>query len=123
MDFQEVFSPSGAVKFFADGQNVTEHVHDAGAGGGWFNQASLCDALKLPRLAQGTGVLHYTDNNFFVTGKAPDSFGWRAQGTLDDLVNGGQVSYREEARLIFDQTSGSFKLFVDNIRLNSIGGP
>jgi len=126
LDIQEVFTPSGAVKFLADGQTVTQHVYALDAGGGWldvWNNTGLCDALKLPRLAQGTGVFHYTESNLSLSGKAPDSFGWRAQGTLDDLVNGGQIRYQEEARLIFDQKSGSFRLFLDRILLSPVGGP
>lgn len=101
--------------------DVTQHVYDLDEGGGWFEQASLCDALQLPRLAQGTGSFRYTDNDLPVSGNGADAFGWRAEGTLEDVVNGGRVRYNEEQTALF-LPNGDFKGFlVENIFLTPIG--
>jgi hypothetical protein len=77
---------------------------------------------RLPRLAQGTGNFRYTNNDFAGGGKGGNAFGWRAEGTLDDLVNGGRARYTEEQTALF-LPDGTFKEFlVENIFLRHIGG-
>lgn len=87
-----------------------------------FFEQGPCAALQLPRLAQGTGNFRYTNNDFAGGGKGGNAFGWRAEGTLDDLVNGGRARYTEEQTALF-LPDGTFKEFlVENIFLRHIGG-
>ena len=113
---------SGRVVSHAIIENPTQHIY-AGIEN-FFSQGSLCDALLLPRVAEGIGD-HFRFNSNCVFGqcdKGARTDGWRAQGTLD-LVNGGQVRYTEEQRIVFNPQTGEFKVLLENIRLTPIGKP
>jgi len=81
---------------------------------------SFCsDFSGVPVLYSGTVAFRETDNNETPTGTEggrANSFGWRAQGVLDDLVNGGQVHYNEELRFIISPRD-EFKVAVSTIRV------
>jgi hypothetical protein len=81
-----------------------------------------CEDLSgAPVLYSGTATFHRTDNNQTQTGSEggrANSWGWTAQGVLDDLVNGGQVHYSEEVRFNINPRTGEFTVLVSNIRVN-----
>jgi hypothetical protein len=70
---------------------VTVHVWADAAT--FFSQPTFCDALNLPRLAEGFGTDMEWNNDFDRSRTRTNSFGVRAQGTLDDLVNGGTTQF------------------------------
>jgi hypothetical protein len=80
----------------------------------------------LPRVAEGIGD-HFRLNTscswIAPCDKGRITDGWRARGTLADLVNGGQVRYTEEQRYFFNPQTGELKILVENIRLTPIGKP
>lgn len=101
------------------GRENTQHVY--GDVLAFLSEPDMCAAVQLPRLAQGRGNFRVTDNDLFGGGPGGNSFGWAAEGILDDLVNGGQVHYTEEQRAVW-LPDGTFKGFVmENILLNPIG--
>jgi hypothetical protein len=79
----------------------------------------LCrDLQNAPVLYQGTAALRRTDNNFteFGTeGGRANSFGWRVNGLLEDLVNGGHVQYTEQVRIVSDPQTGESREVVLSI--------
>jgi hypothetical protein len=82
----------------------------------------LCSDLSgAPVLYSGTAAFHETDNNETPTGSEggrANSFGWTSRGVLDDLVNGGQVQYSEEVRLLINPQTEEFTVLVSNIRVH-----
>jgi hypothetical protein len=82
---------------------------------------SLCaDFSGAPVLYSGTVAFRETDNNETLEGTEggrANSFGWRAQGVLDDLVNGGHVRYNEELRFIISPRD-EFKVAVSKIHIH-----
>jgi len=101
------------------GRETTQHVY--GDIHAFLSEPDMCAAVQLSRLAQGRGYFRVTDNDLFGAGPGGNSFGWTAEGILDDLVNGGQVQYNEEQRAVW-LPDGTFKGFVvENILLNPIG--
>ena len=101
------------------GRENTQHIYrDIVA---FHSAPDICAAVQLPRLAQGRGNFRVTTNELLFAGPGAESFGFTAEGILDDLVNGGQVQYNEEQRAVW-LPSGAFKGFVvENIQLNPIG--
>jgi hypothetical protein len=79
----------------------------------------LCrDLQNAPVLYQGTAALRRTDNNFTESGTEggrANSFGWGINGVLEDLVNGGQVHYTEEVRVVSNPQTGEFQDVVVRI--------
>lgn len=119
LNFQEISTPSGAVVRAVQGKDVTQHIYDLNEGGNWFDVffgQSPCAALSLPRLAQGTGNFRLHDNDVEITGERANAFGWRAQGTLEDLVNGGRVHYTETQTAV-QLRNGTFRFLVEKILL------
>jgi hypothetical protein len=82
---------------------------------------SFCaDFSGAPVLYSGTATFRETDNNETPTGSEggrANSFGWTSRGVLDDLVNGGQVRYSEEVRLLINPQTEEFTSLVENIRV------
>lgn len=120
-EFQNAWS-SGGKRLNAVVQNPTQHIYAGIAN--FFSQPSFCDALSLPRVAEGIGDFFrlgdncngYCDQNV-ATGSI------RAQGTLSDLVNGGQTHYTEVQRGLFNFNTGEVTWVVEDIRLTPIGKP
>jgi hypothetical protein len=86
---------------------------------GGLGESFCSDFSGAPVLYSGTVAFRETDNNETATGTEggrANSFGWRAQGVLDDLVNGGQVHYNEEVRFIISPRD-EFKVAVSKIRV------
>lgn len=81
----------------------------------------LCrDLQNAPVLYQGTAALRRTDNNFTDSGTEggrANSFGWRINGGLEDLVHGGQVHYTEDVRIVSNPRTGEFLEVVVRIAL------
>jgi hypothetical protein len=81
-----------------------------------------CESLSgAPVLYSGTVTFRETDNNETPTGSEggrANSFGWTSRGVLDDLVNGGQVRYSEEVRLLINPQTEEFRVLVSNIRVH-----
>lgn len=75
---------------------------------------SFCaDFSGAPVLYSGTVAFHRTDNNLTETGSEGgrgNSFGYTAQGVVDDLINGGQVHYNEEIRIGVNPQTDEFFL-------------
>ena len=87
---------------------------------GGLGESFCSDFSGAPVLYSGTVAFRETDNNETPTGTEggrANSFGWRAQGVLDDLVNGGQVHYNEEVRLIISPRD-EFKEAVSKITIH-----
>jgi hypothetical protein len=123
LEFQNAVT-SGAVRSHAVIENPTQHIYAGLANFG--SQPTFCDALKLPRVAEGIGDHFRFDTSCsFVApcDKGARTEGWRAQGTLTDLVNGGPVRYTEEQRVVFNLQTGELRILVEDIRLTPIGGP
>ena len=79
------------------------------------------DFSGAPVLYSGTVAFRRIDNNQTLDGSEggrANSFGWTSRGVLDDLVNGGQVSYSEEVRLLINPQTGEFRELVSNIRVH-----
>ena len=117
VEFQDIENPSGALNEL-DKQEGTKHIYADAAT--FFSQLSLCDALNLPRLAEGRGQLVATDNDLQVSGTRANAFGFRMQGTLDDLVNGGKAHYNEVLQLLIGK-NGSFRVLRSEINLKHVG--
>jgi hypothetical protein len=83
---------------------------------------SFCaDFSGAPVLYSGTAAFRETDNNETETGTEggrANSFGWTSQGVLDDLVNGGQVRYSEEVRILINPQTEEFTVPVSNISVH-----
>jgi hypothetical protein len=119
-EFQDAVT-SGRLVSHAVIENPTQHIYAGIAS--FFSQASFCDALMLPRVAEGIGDHFRYNTNCWTCDKRTGTDGWRARGKLADLVNGGQVRYTEEQRIVFKPQTGEFKVLVENIRLTPIGKP
>lgn len=101
------------------GRNNTQHVYSGILA--FYSEPDFCAAIQRPRLAQGRGNLSSFDNGLWGADPGSHSFGWAAEGVLEDLVNGGQVHYSEEQRAVF-LPDGTFKgWLVENILLHHIG--
>jgi hypothetical protein len=125
-EFQDALA-SGLLVSHAVIHDPTQHIYAGIAN--FFSQASLCDALLLPRVAEGLGD-HFRFNDNCVFGVCDNGAprngwtqGWRARGKLADLVNGGQVRYTETQRVVYNVGTGQFRVLVENIRLTPIGKP
>jgi hypothetical protein len=83
---------------------------------------SFCsDFSGAPVLYSGTVAFRETDNNETPTGTEggrANSFGWRAQGVVDDLRNGGQVHYSETVRFVINPQTEEFKVAVSKITIH-----
>jgi hypothetical protein len=78
------------------------------------------DFADQPVLYSGTGSLRRTDNNFTETGTEggrADSFGFATQGTLQDLVNGGQVQFSGILRLLITPDD-EFREIVSDVTIS-----
>lgn len=68
------------------------------------SEGDFCaDFADQPVLYSGTGSVQRTDNNLTETGTEggrANSFGFSSQGTLEDLVNGGEVQFSGILRLL-----------------------
>lgn len=117
VEFQEIAHSSGALNGLFQSEG-TQHIYADAAT--FFSQASLCDALNLPRLAEGRGQLVATDNDLPVSGTRANAFGFRMQGTLDDLVNGGKTHYNEVQQLLIGK-NGNFRVLRAEINLTHAG--
>jgi len=107
-------------------ENPTQHIY-AGIDN-FFSlllQNGFCDAVSLPRLAEGIGAeFRLTGNCLFnVCDQTAATGGVTAHGTLDDLVNGGKTNYSEEQRFVDNFDTGERRSLVENIRLTHIGKP
>jgi hypothetical protein len=120
--FQDVIA-SESVRSHSVMENPRQHIYPGIDN--FFNQPTFCDALTQPRLAAGVGDYFRLTGNcvFGQCDKGADSFGWVAQGTLSDLVNGGLVRYTEEQRSVTAPGTGVFRVVVENIRLTPVGQP
>jgi hypothetical protein len=103
--------------------DLSIHVYDfdsfvaaARSSGSW----SWCDGATSPRLAQGYGVFMNTGNNFYGTGTRSDSYRWKAQGTLEDLVDGGCARFLQQGHVLY-LPDGSFHRQAIEISLHHIG--
>ena len=86
IEFQNAIT-NGSFRDLGTYENPTQHIYEDAAN--FFSQATFCDAVSLPRVAEGIGDNFVTtDNCLFGCARGANAFGWRAQGTLDDLVNG-----------------------------------
>ncbi len=107
-------------------ENPTQHIY-AGIDNFFsvLSQLSFCDALSLPRVAEGIGDEFKLNDNclFGVCDQTAATGGVRAHGTLDDLVNGGKTNYSEVQRFVVNFQKGEVKWLAENIRLTSIGKP
>ena len=120
-DFQDIAHSSGAVNSLAQQKVVTQHIYADAAT--WFatdDDEGICAAINLPRLAEGRGQLIATDNDLPVSGTRANTFGFRMQGTLDDLVNGGKAHYNEVLQLLIGK-NGSFRVLRSEINLTHVG--
>lgn len=119
IDVQYAFTSAGN-RLNAVVENPTQHIY---AGVANFNsQPTLCDALSLPRVAEGIG------NHFRIDGTCSGGCDQhvatgsvRAQGTLTDLVSGGLTRYTEEQRWVYNFSTGELKWVTENIRLTPMG--
>ncbi len=117
VDFQVIAHSSGALNGLFQ-QEVTQHIYADAAT--FFSQLSLCDALNLPRLAEGRGQMVVTDNDLKGSGTRGNAFGFRMQGTLDDLVNGGKAHYNEVLQMQISK-NGNFRVLRSEINLRHAG--
>jgi hypothetical protein len=122
IEFQNAVTSRG-LRLNAVVQNPTQHIYAGIAN--FFSQASFCDALSLPRVAEGIGDhLKLNDNcNGGGCDQNAATGSLRARGTLADLVNGGQMRYTEAQHFVFNFKTGEVKWVAQNIRLTSIGTP
>lgn len=87
-----------------------------------------CDfILNGPRIAEGTARLVNTDNDFFafLRDDAPrtNSFGWQAHGTLQDLLNGGQVRFSGHVRIAFRPAEPDDEVLVVQDKVTLVPDP
>ncbi len=79
----------------------------------------LCrDLLDAPVLYRGTAALRRTDNNFTPSGTdggRANSFGWSAQGTLEEVSTGRRVNYQEVVRIEIDPQTEEQRVLVSRI--------
>ena len=79
----------------------------------------LCrDLLDAPVLYRGTAALRRTDNNFTPSGTdggRADSFGWAAQGMLEEVSTGRAVNYQEVVRIEIDPQTEEQTVLVSRI--------
>jgi hypothetical protein len=123
LEFQNAVT-KGGITSHAVMENPTQHIYAGLANFG--SQPTFCDALKLPRVAEGIGDhFRFNTNCSFDApcDRGVRTEGWRARGTLTDLVNGGKVRYTEVQRVHIDPETGDVKVLVENIRLMRIGKP
>ena len=100
-----------AINVLILGRDIHIHVYNVTTPGG------ICDELPI---AQGMGNVTLNDNDSPIAGPGANSFGWRIQGTLDDLVNGGKVRVAGVARFLI-LPDESFKVDRTSVRLHRIG--
>ena len=79
----------------------------------------LCrDLLGAPVLYRGTAALRRTDNNFTPSGTdggRANSFGWSAQGMLEEVSTGRRVNYQEVVRMKIDPQTEVQTVLVSRI--------
>lgn len=100
-----------AFNVLALGRDTHIHVYDL---------TTFTDTCVDLPIAQGTGNLTYNDNDAEGTGLGANSFGFRIEGTLDDLVNGGKVRVNAAVQIV-SRSNGSFKVTRNSVRLHPIG--
>jgi hypothetical protein len=85
------------------------------------SEGDFCaDFADQPVLYSGTGSIVRTDNNFTATGTnggRANSFGFATQGTLQDLVNGGQVQFSGILRLLITPDD-EFREIVSDVTIS-----
>lgn len=114
MDFQVRPHRAGEVEALIVDQTSSVQIFPLGP-------ASCAYLSGAPVLYRGTAALHRTDNNYTPTGSEggrANSFGWAAQGVLDDLVSGGLVSYSEEVRFVLNPQTGALTVAISNINVH-----
>jgi hypothetical protein len=79
----------------------------------------LCrDLQDAPVLYRGTAAFRRLDNNFTPTGTdggRADSYGWGAQGVLEEVATGRQVHYEEQVRNVINPQTGEQRTLVARI--------
>jgi hypothetical protein len=79
----------------------------------------LCrDLQDAPVLYRGTAAFRRLDNNFTPTGTdggRADSYGWSAQGDLEEVATGRRVHYEEVTRNVIDPQTGEERTLVARI--------
>jgi hypothetical protein len=79
----------------------------------------LCrDLQEAPVLYRGTAAFRRLDNNFTPTGTdggRADSFGWSAQGVLEEVATGRQVRYEERTQNVINPQTGDEQTLVARI--------
>ncbi len=120
VDYQLVWA-NGYLRTVWVFENPTQHIY-AGVDN-FRSQPTFCDAVSLPRLAQGIGDEFRLTGNCFadICDQTAATGGVTAHGTLDDLVNGGKTNYSEEQRFVVNFVTGETKWLTENIRLTPIG--
>jgi hypothetical protein len=90
--FQDINLPSG-IFGSSSRSEVTTHIYafddywDPG-------NATLCDRLISPRVAEGYAHVKYNDNDVIVSGTRADAYSFRGDGILSDVANGGYTNYK-----------------------------
>jgi hypothetical protein len=90
------------------GPEVNLHVYDF---------ATFTDACVSIPIAQGTGRVMYTDNDFFNTGPGANSWGFRMEGEVT-LVSGEEANLVAHNRFII-WPNGEFRRIHRMVRLSS----
>lgn len=117
VNFQFLLSPSGAVLFHGRAKEVFAAVYDFT--GLVFPAGLSCAFLSGPRkLAEGTAQRVSNDNDAFVSGTRPNTFGDRIGGQLENVWEGGsgRVQFNQVFRAVILK-DGTDKILKDEITL------
>lgn len=98
LTIQAILGPSGVAQFLARTDVSFVAVVDLT---GLAVIPPLCELLTGPRrIAEGFSRLALTDTDLFDTGTRRRTLSFKANGRLENLLGGGEVSYSMEARLL-----------------------
>lgn len=112
---QAILEPDGVVQFLARSDATFTGVFDLT---GLTSFPPFCEfALGPRRIAEGFSRLTLTENDFFDSGTRRRTFSFKANGQLENLLGGGDVSYNMEARLL-EQADGTLEVLLSDVVLS-----
>jgi hypothetical protein len=86
---------------------------------GWLASGMDCGNLPARKVAEGSGNLRFTDNDYFAPfhdSHNSDAYGFVANGRLS-LVGGGTANYTGTSRCVWDGDTGARARCTDRIQL------
>ena len=116
-DYQVVQHASGQLNVLELGQGIYIAVFQGWDG--WAASGMDCADLPARKLAEGSGNLRFTDNDYFAPFRDShnsDAYGFVANGRLS-RIGGGTANYTGVSRCVWDGDTGARARCTDRIQL------